>query len=854
MVRLTIKSILARKFRVVATSLAVLLGVAFLAGTLMLTDTIGRAFDDLFSTVNENTDAVVRSSQVVEGEFQDTRSRVDESLVDEVRAVDGVQDASGWVSGFAQIVGSDGDVVGNPGQGPPVIGGNWEDNEVNPFDLVTFEGNESRSPEGPGEVVIDRGTAEEGDLGIGDTTTVLTSQGVIPVEIVGVASFGGADSPGGASFTLFETEYAQEVLGQPGRFDQVDVVAAEGISEEEIQSRLQTELDGEAELEVLTGAEITEEQQDQLAEALSFFNTFLIAFAVIAIFVGAFIIYNTFGILVAQRVREMALMRALGASRRQVRNAVLAEAIAVGFVASILGIIAGYLLAIGLEALIGAFGVDLPSTTTVILPRTIIVSIVVGVVVAVISALIPARRAGLVPPVAAMRDVAIDTSGTSRPRVIIGSVVLVLGIAALLFGLFGDVDNAFLLVAVGAGLVFIGVAMLAPLFTRPVARVIGGPIEMARGITGSLARKNATRNPTRTATTAAALMIGVGLVATIAIMASSIRASVEEIIEESFTGDLVAVAGTGFGGTGVSPELTAALAELPEVQAAAGIRFGEAEIDGESQFLSSGDAEQVAQVFDVGVIEGSLEDLGPTDVAIHTDEADSRDLGIGDTLTMRFAETGEQDFTVAVIYSENELADDFFIDREAFDANFTDVLDFQVFIDAAEGVSIEEARAAVESAAAAYPNVEVQDLGEYKETQTAPITQLLNLIFILLALAILIAVIGIINTLLLSITERTHELGMLRAVGMSRRQLRAVVRGESVIIAILGTFLGLAIGVFFGWAIVQSFSDDGLNVFRIPVGTLVVVVILAVIVGVLAAWWPARKAGRMNVLQAIAYE
>ncbi|MCB0997127.1 MAG: ABC transporter permease [Acidimicrobiales bacterium] len=850
MFRLGLKNLLAKKRRVASTAFAVLLGVAFLAGALVLTDTIGKTFDDLFAQVNEGVDAQVRSDEVVDSEIGDLRGRIDADLLATVLITDGVAAAEGEVSGFAQLVDPEGDPIGNPGQGAPTLGFSWSDiDELNP--LVLEPG--SRAPSGPDEVMIDKKSADDADFALGDQVTVLFEGPPQSFEIVGIAKFGDADSPLGASMAIFDLETAQAVLGEPGKFDAIGVVAADGVSQEELRDNLAAALDGANGVEVITGDELIAESQDQVAEALGFFNTFMLVFAGVAVFVGAFIIFNTFSIIVAQRSREMALLRALGASRSQVFGSIQIEAFAVGVVASIAGIGAGVLVASGLKALLAGFGIDIPSSSVVFRTRTVVVSLIVGVGVTMVSSIVPALRASRTPPMAAMRTAAIDTSGRSRIRAVLGVVVTAAGVGAVLAGLFGSGGNGAGLVGLGAALVFLGVAVLGPVIARPFCRLIGAPIRRFRGVAGELAAENAGRNPKRTSATAAALMIGVGLVAFITIFAASAKASINRIVDESFIGDLVVDSGTyAFGG--LSPELAERLNGLPEVAAASGVRVGYAEVAGSTDVLYGIDGRHMGEIVDVGVVTGRIEDLGPTDLAVYEKKAEDEGWTIGSTVTVRFAEVGEREFTVALLYTENQLAGNYFISQDAFEAVFPTQLDFQVYVLLRDDADVDQARSKVEGIAADYANADVQDLTEYKQSQADQINQLLGLIYALLALSVLIALIGIANTLALSVVERVHELGLLRAVGMTRRQVRSSVRWESVIISLLGAVLGLAIGIFFGWAVMRALRGEGFEELSIPITQLGVLVILSSVVGVLAAVMPARRAARLDVLRAIAAE
>jgi putative ABC transport system permease protein len=840
------KNLAARKLRLVITSFAVLLGVAFMAGTLVFTDTIGRTFDGLFADANEGTDGYVRGELAFDNEvLGEQRPRVDTALIDQITALPGVRAAEGYSEAYAQIVDKNGEAMGNPDMGAPVLGSHWiTDDALNAFDIES-----GRPPAADDEVVIDVSSFRKGGFALGDSTTVLTQAGPAPVTIVGTASFAGADSPAGASVTLFTPSAAQHLMTGEGMIDAIRVAAADGVSQEELVAQVSSVLPRG--VEVLTGEELTEEQQSQMAEDMGFLRVFLMVFAVIALFVGSFIIYNSFSILVAQRRKEMALLRAIGAGRRQVLSSVLVEAGAVGMIASVAGLVAGVGVAAGLKAMMSAMGIDLPSGSVVVSTGTIVISVVTGVLVSLVSAIFPARRASKVPPIAALREVALDRSGTSKRRAVIGTTVTGLGAAAMFGGLFGGAG--IMLLALGAPTVFVGVAVLGPILARPISRVLGAPLARLRGMPGALARQNAMRNPKRTSTTAAALMIGVALVGFITILAASTHASVESSVDRTFTGDLIVSAGNATAG-GLSPQLAADVAALPEIDHATGFRMAAVEIEGTGSVVNAADRAEVDSVLDLDIIEGSLSDLELGTIAVHEDIATSKGLAPGDTIPVEFAATGVHPLRVAAIYTELTAVGDYLVGLDTFEANVTDQFDSMVAMTVTDGVSVDAARAAVSSAAAAYPQAEVQDREEYVAAALANLDTMLNLIYALLALAVFIALLGIANTLALSIFERTRELGLLRAVGMTRSQLRAMVRWEATIIALLGTTLGLAIGTGFGWAIVTALNGEGLTTFTVPVGQLVVITLIAAGAGVLAAILPARRAARLDVLAAITSE
>jgi putative ABC transport system permease protein len=850
MLRTTIKGVLAHKLRLAMTALAVSLGVAFLTGTLVLNDTMRNTFDRLFASVYAGTDAIVREKAAFEGP-QTTgqqRGRVDASVLEAVRKVDGVSQAEGTIFGYARIIGKDGEPLGDPSMGAPTFGTNWSDSkELNSFTLV-----EGTAPHADDEVVIDRRSATDGNLAIGDSFTVLVQGPPQQVRLVGVVKFGDADSAAGASTVMFTPEAAQRLLAEPGKFDAVSVVAANGVSQSEITQRIAKVIPAGA--EVLTGDQITKETQNDVQKAMSFFTTFMLIFAAVALLVGAFMIFNTFSITVAQRTRENALLRALGASKRQVLASVLLEALLVGLVASGVGLAAGVVVAAGLKAMMAALGFDIPAGGIVFTGGTAVTALLAGVLITAVAALSPARKAGKVPPIAAMQSMFVGSTGYgSKQRIIVGVTVLGLGVGSLFLGLFGDAGSPLAVVGLGVLLVFFGVSILGRTVSLPLSRLIGWPLPRVRGVTGELARENAMRNPKRTAASASALMIGVGLVAFITILAASTTASINATIDRSFTGDFFVDSGAGMTG-GVDPGLTKQLNTLPEVEAASGLRIGSARIGGSVELLVAVDPATAFKLFDVKVQQGSPDDLGPDAIALYKDVARDKNLHIGDTIPVVFKDTGEKQLRVALIYGENRPAGDYFLGMPAYEANFATQFDMQIFVKKASGVDTATALAAVKAAAKQYPGAKVLDQTGYKEEQAKPINQLLALVYALLALAIIIALLGIGNTLALSIFERTREVGLLRAVGMTRSQLRATIRWESVIIALQGTALGLLIGIFFGWALVRALHDQGIDQFTLPVTSLVAVVVLAWVAGVVAAVLPSRRAAKLDVLKAIVTE
>jgi putative ABC transport system permease protein len=858
--KVALRGLLAHKARLVATFLAVALGVAFIGGVLTLTDTMNKTFDDLFADVYRDTDAVVRSDQTIGGEDFgggiDVRGTLPDSLLDEVSNAPDVSAADGSVDGYAQVIDRQGDAVGDPAMGAPTFGGNWTDiDELNPFDLV-----DGQAPQSEGEIVIDRGTADDTGYGVGDQVRVQTQNGVGEFTLVGITRFGTTDSPGGSSYVLWTTAEAQELIGEPGRFSSVSVVADDGVSQTQLARSIEDQLqaDGTSGTEVLTGEAITEESQNDVQDQLSFITIIFLVFAIIAVFVGIFVIYNSFAIIVAQRTREMALLRAIGASRKQVRRAVVVEAAVVGLVASV----AGFVMGLGVASLLGAL-FELPEGSLAILPTSVAIAIVTGLVVTILSALVPAWRASRVPPLAAMREAAVDTAGRSRARAGIGVVVLALGVVAVAAGAMGDE-----LVNVGLGLVvtLAGLILVSPAMARPVATWLGRPVARLRGLAGQLAGQNAARNPRRTSATALALMIGVGVVALILVLNSSIRASIDETLEESFNGDFVVDSGT-FGMIGLPTDVSERIGELPDVSVVAPLRFTPAQVDGDDDALAATNVGGF-EILDMDVFEASpamqdamrdpRSDLPEGGIVISEGTADDQNLGLGDTIDTQVIDdrrpAADRPLTVEGIYRSEQPGEDFgayVIGLREFDRAVPNPTDSQVFVQLADGVSVAQAQPEIEQVVGPFPTAEVQSADEYADAIGEQLNVLLVGLGALLVLTIVIAMLGIANTIALSVLERTREIGLLRAVGMSRRQLRSAIRWESAIIALFGTLLGLAIGVLGGWGVVSALSDEGFNAFAVPIGTLAAVSAFAALMGMVAAVGPAWRASRMDVLDAI---
>lgn len=829
---LTIKELAARKLRLLATAFAVLLGVAFMAGTFVFTDTIGATFDSALADADQGVDAYVRTPSEIDIGYGEPGPRLDAALIDTVASVDGVDEVALRINGYAQLVGRDGDPVGDVSKSP-AFGTNWVTvDELNPYELAS-----GRAPIDDDEIVVDKASADRAGYEPGDVATVLTKSEPRQFTIAGIARFGTADSPAGATAVLFTDAAATELLATPGQADAIAVTADPSVSPSDLTAAVRTAVGGD--VEVITGATLIAENQQALGDDFAEFETISLVFAVVAVFVAAFIINNTFSITVAQRTREMAMLRAIGASGRQVKRSVLIEAVAIGVVASGAGLGAGIGVAAGLRQLMSVFGFDMPDGPTVIAPDAMIVSFAVGVVVTVLSAWLPARRAAKIAPIAAVRDVSVDRSSDSASRAVIGTIITAAGVVALLAGLGGELA----LVGVGALMMFVGVSVLGPVLVRPIAKVFGLPLRM-RGLSGELATRNASRNPKRTARTASSLMIGVGLVGFITVFAASAKTSLGGSLESEFTGTHIVEAGAWDNSAGLSPDLADELRSTQGVGVVSQARMTPAIVDGSvTDAFYAFDATTVDDVFVLGTVEGDLDSLGADGIAVSAEHASDQGWTIGSIVPATFP-GGDTTFVVEAIYSGGtDWVGSMFVDLDALRANGGDELDYRVYVSGDED--------AITDVAAAYASVDVLDKDGFLDLVSGEIDTMLGLFYALLMLAVIIALLGIANTLALSVSERTRELGLLRAVGMSRSQVRSTIRWESIIIAVFGTTLGLAVGTFFGWAVVRAMAGQGIDTLTVPIADLAVVAGIAGVAGAIAALAPARRAAKLDVLDAL---
>jgi putative ABC transport system permease protein len=852
--RVTLKNLVARKVRLAMSAFAIVLGVAFVAGSYVFTDTLDKTFEEIFSDLNG--DVVVRpegflglSSLVGNNSVSNDGRTVPASMVDQLAALDGALRADGVVENRSVfVVGTDGRVVS--GGGAPGIGANWSDapNTTGESPLRLEEG---RRPTADGEVVVDTRTAELGGYSVGDTVRLITSgeQAEIQAMLVGTATFGESAGLAGATLALFETRTAQQLLlGGADAFTTITIAARDGVSQEDLRAEVEAILpDG---FEAKTGTETSNETTEGLRDALGFFTTFLLVFAAVSLFVGTFLILNTFSILVAQRSQEIALYRALGAGRRQVTRSVLTEAFVVGLLGATLGLVLGLGVAQLLKVAFAAFGLDLGPGGLVLEPRTVAIAYLVGVAVTVAAAYIPARRAARVPPVAAMRD---EVALPQAPRSLhagLGGALAVAGAMALGAGLFLDTSLRAELVGAGITAVFLGIALLAPVLAGPLVRVIAAGYPRIFGTVGHLARENALRNPRRTAATASALMIGLALVSAMAVIGESTNESIDVALEDDLTADFVISNAVG---QPFSTSVAGEVAAVDGVAEVAQVRWQAGQVAGEDANIAALDPRAFSKAVRLDVTGGDT-DLGSDGTLVSAALAERERLTVGDRLTVTLP-AGDRELDVVGIFADNPVVgSDVVIGFDVLVAGGVSPADSFVYVVQGPGADPARTRTSLEEITAGLPTVTVKDQDAFDEEQRAPVNRLLSLVYALLGLAVLIAVLGIVNTLALSMMERTREVGLLRAVGMSRPQLRAMVRWESVAIAVMGAVLGIVLGVVFGVALQSALSEEGLEVLAIPWARLAGFVLLAALVGVLAAVWPARRAAKLDVLRAITTE
>jgi putative ABC transport system permease protein len=852
MLALTLRGIAARKLRTALTAFAIVLGIALVSGTYLLTDTIDSTFDTIFQTANQGVDVVVSPRRLFGSDENSAPAPLKQSVVDEIRQVPGVALAAGSIFDVGLIYDKDDDPLITTGA--PMFIADVSPERFSPFTYV-----QGHAPRTAREVALDQTHVDKAGFKLGDTVRLSGKGPQEPFRLVGVTQFGDQASLGGAAIALVTTPVAQRLLDLPDRFNTIQVAAEAGTRPAQLSADIRDALPANA-YTVRTGSQEARSQAREIQDQLGFLRTFLFVFAGISLFVGAFLIVNTFSITVAQRVREFALLRMIGANRRQVLRAVIGEAFLLGLVASAVGFLLGFALAPGLKGLFKAFGADLPASGIVFEPRTLIVSILLGTVITLVAAIGPAVRATRVPPIAALQEASSLPRGrTARWRTPIAGVIAAIGIALLCLGLFGSSSggSAAALVGAGAGVVFIGVGLLAFHIVRPLAAAVGLPLERLRGVSGRLARENATRNPRRTASTSAALMIGVALVAFVTIFAAGLKASIDGQVETGLKGQMIVE--SKIFGLALPVSATRAVADQPDVETVSGIRFSQSRVVGVGKTPVTGvDPATIDKVFNLTWEEGSaatIRALGPREVLLAKDWAKDHDRQVGDTVDVTTPTGAQLQLRATGIYDDKAgLFADLTVDNVLMGPAFNVTGNAFLMVGTTPGADADAVKDATARAIRAqYPSLKVLTKQGFIDEQNGQVTQLLLFFYVLLALTIVISLFGIVNTLVLAIHERTRELGMLRAIGTSRRQVKQIVRYESVITAMIGSVLGVVLGGIFAVLVTIPLKSEGFTI-SIPVLQLVILLIVAAIFGVIAAIWPARRAAKLDVLSALAYE
>jgi putative ABC transport system permease protein len=848
---IALRGIWGRKLRTILTAFAIVLGIATVSGTFVLTDSISHAFDTIFASIYRGTDASITGKSAVSVDATTDLPPFDESLLPKVKELPSVNAAIGGVADVANLIGSNGKVISFGGA--PHLGFSVDPSQPQFNSLSLVDGAWPKA----GQVVIDRSTAHKKHIEVGDPIKIEAQGSAQPFTVSGLVKFGTSNLDiGGATLAGFDLPTAQQLFRKQGKLDQIRVSRKSGYTEAQLLSQIREILP--AQTQVRSGVSQAETDASDTNAFTSFLQKFLLSFGFIALFVGAFVIANSLSITITQRTREFATLRTIGASRRQILRSVLFESFIVGAVASVTGLFLGLALAKGLFWLFGELGFTLPNTGLLFKPRTVVWSLVLGIVVTMIASLRPARRATRVPPIAAVREGATLPPGRfARLRPVGSATLAVLGFAALIFGLFGAHGTGPVLafMGIGAVLVFIGVALFASQLVRPLASVLGVPGDRIAGAPGILARENATRNPQRTGSNAGALMIGLTLVTLVTMLATSIRASFFGAVDKIFAADYAVTAENNF--DLIPTAIDKALRRAPGVHNVVGVRVGDMRIFGSKSTLSAIDPGGASKIFRLDWTKGSqavLDTIGPNDAITDKDYAKKHHLTIGSTVKV-LVPGGEQPlFRIKGIFDPPSGGSPFngplTVSSVTFDKLYTPSQDQYVFFNAAGGVSkANDAR--LDQVLKGFPNAKVQDRDEFKKNQASFIGNILNILYVLLALSVIVSLFGIVNTLVLTIYERTRELGMLRAVGMTRWQVRSMIALESVVTALIGAVIGIVLGIVLSVLLIVRVD---FLVLSWPVGSLIVFALVAMIAGIAAAIFPAQRAARLNVLQALQYE
>jgi putative ABC transport system permease protein len=843
-VKVSLRNLLANKLRLLLTVVAVTVGVTFVSGTYVLSDTMVKAFGELYSGLSSGTDVVVKSEPAFEADVATTGGQVrplDEGVVGTVGEVPGVAVAEGSVFGFALVLDERGEPI-QPGGAPTLGTSLTEDPRL--AGAATFRS--GRTPTGMREVALDARTVEQAGFELGDPVDVVLRDGRRTFRLVGVIGFGETDSLLGATLAGFDLPTAQKVLDKSGLVDEVDVMAEEGVSATELRDRVAEVLP--AGVEALTGEQVASDGTEAVQDSMGIFTTIMLVFAGVSVLVGSFVIWNTFNVLVAQRRREVALLRAVGATRRQVLAGVMVEAGVIGLVSGVIGLLLGVGLAALIRSLLELIGVEMPTTSPAVEPRTVVVALAVGLLVTVVAAIAPAWAATRVAPMEALRNVVPPSGAIGRGRRITGWVVTGAGLVGLVAcAVVGDQRWA---TVVATATTFVGLVVAGPTLARGVARLADhGP----RGGGWRMASRNIARSSRRASASALALTIGLTVVAAVTVTASSLKESVSDAVSGGNRSDLILEpAGAGLG---ISPSVAELLRGREDVTDVVELRETAAQVEGRSTLVTALDTQGLERVIDLGIESGRLDALAPGRLLVSTTAADELGVGVGDEVTVTFPESGDTTLTVVATFGSGSLINaSYVMTMPDFSANVTSPLDGAILLNGASGADPDTTKTAVETALSDYPNVTVNDPEDITRKARQSVDQLLGIVTAMLLLAVVVAILGIVNTLVLSVVERTRELGLLRAVGGTRRQVRTVVRRESVLISLLGAVTGITLGVLSGIALSRALVAEGVTTLAVPVGTLAIYLVIAAAVGVLAAVGPARRASKVDVLKAITTE
>ncbi|MFI9341612.1 ABC transporter permease [Streptomyces sp. NPDC052773] len=842
MFRTALRNVLAHKARLLMTVLAVMLGVAFVSGTLVFTNTISDAYQKSSAKGFDQVDVAVDPEyQEDDGDTLGKTPELTQALLDRSARVPGAESAIGVVTGFTALADKDGKLVGTGFQSQ---GGNYWGTDDPRYPLV-----EGHAPKGRGEVVIDAKTAERTGYRVGDTLRLSVDGPVLTPRIAGVFTTDDGNVAAGGSLALFDTATAQRLFGKTGTYDQIAVKAKPGVTQSALKAQLDKALSAGL-VETTTGKQLADDQAEMIASSMSGLKQGLLVFAGIALFVGTFIIANTFTMLVAQRTKELALLRAVGASRRQVTRSVLIEAFVVGVVAAVTGLVAGIGIGAGLRSLMGSLGETVPDGPLVVTPGTIAAALAVGVLVTMLAAWLPGRRAAKIPPVAAMSSVHAQATVKSLVlRNTIGALFAGAGVAVVLAATSMGGSDGQAPMGLGACLLIIGVFVLTPLLSRPLIAA-AAPVLRVFGVSGKLARQNSVRNPRRTAATASALMIGLTLITGMTVMAGSLQKAIDKMASDAIRADYVVSMANR---TPLSPDVDEKLRATEGVTATSPLRNAPARIDGETEFLTGVTGATIGDLTELPVADGRFE-VGGDRVVVDEDTAKAHGWKAGSVFSASFEDGEKERLTVAGVYRPNEMMRGIMLDLPTLAPHQSDPADMQVMVQTADGAS-PATKDRLEKALGSNPAVRVQDKQDISNEIAQMFTMMLNMLYGLLAMAVIVAVLGVINTLAMSVFERSQEIGMLRAIGLDRTGIKRMVRLESLVISLFGGVLGIGLGVFFGWAAGELMADS-LATYELvlPWARIAVFLLLAATVGILAALWPARRAARLNMLAAIKSE